>query len=120
METGPPEEAAYATEETWEEVSDVPSAHSPAEDIEETAEDDEDTRHPKRARHGKGDSASASSPTKQVSNPKMDDTGSSSPSAKEQAVLDNPLVVEPLSSAPPSEFHRLPFVSLASSEEELR
>ena len=78
METGPNEEAAYAMEETGEEVSNVPSAHSPAEDIEETAEDDEDTRHPKRARHGKGDSASASSPIKQVSNPEMDDTGSSS------------------------------------------
>ena len=120
METGPLEEAAYAMEEMGEEVSDVPSAHSPAEDIEEIAEDDEDTRHPKRARYSKGDSSSASSPVKKVSNPEMDDTGSSSPSAKEQAALDNPLVIEPLSSTPPSEFHRLPSVSLASSEEELR
>ena len=120
MKTSPHEEAAYATEETGEEVSGVPSAHSPTEDIEETAEDDEDARQPKRARHSKGDSALASSPAKQVSNPEMDDTGSSSPSAKEQAALENPLIVEHLSSAPPSEFRRLPSVSLASSEEELR
>ena len=117
METGPHEEAAYATEETGEEVS---CTHSPAEDIEETTEDDEDTRHPKRARHSKGDSGSSSSPTKQVTNSDMDDMGSFSPSVKEQAGLENPLVVEPLSSAPPSEFHWLPSVSLASSEEELR
>ena len=93
--------------------------YSPADDIEETAEDDENTRQSKRARYSKGESGSASSSTKQ-SNPEMDDTGSSSPSAKEQATLDNPLVVEPLSSALPSEFARLPSVSLASSEEELR
>ena len=117
METGPHEEAAYVMEETGEEVLDVPSAHFLAEDIEETAEDD--ACHPKWARHSKGDSSSASSPVKQVSNPEMDDTGSSSPSAKEQAALENPLVVEPLSSAPPSEFHWLPSISLGSSEEEL-
>ena len=38
METGPHEEAAYATEETGEDVSDVPSAHSPY--MEETADDE--------------------------------------------------------------------------------
>ena len=78
METGPQEEAAYATEETGEEVSDVPSAHSPNEDMEETAEDDEDICQPKRARHSKDESISVSLPTKQVSHPEVDDTGSSS------------------------------------------
>ena len=101
-------------------MSDVPSAHSPNEDMEETAEDDEDARQPKWAQHNKGDSASASSPAKQVSNPEIDDTRSSSPSAKEQAALEDPLIVEPLSSMPHSEFRRLPSISLASSEEELR
>ena len=120
METGPHEEAAYATEETGEELSDVPSTHSPTEDIEETAKDDEDARQPKWAWHNIGDSASASSLAKHVSNPEMDDTGSSSSSAKEQAALENPLTMEPLSSAPPSEFHWLPSVSFASSEEKLR
>ena len=47
METRPHEEAAYVTEETGDEALEVPSAHSPAEDIEETAEDDEDVRQPK-------------------------------------------------------------------------
>ena len=75
METGPHEQAAYATEETWEEVSDVPSAHSPNEDMEETTEDDEGARQPKRARHSKAESISTSLPTKQVSNPEVDDTG---------------------------------------------
>ena len=119
METRPHEEAAYLEEEAADDASEVPSAYSPADDIEETAEDEENMRQSKRARYSKGESVSASSPTKQ-SNPKVDDTGSSSPSAKEQATLDNPLVVEPLSSAPPSEFARLPSISLASSEEELR
>ena len=120
METGPHEEHAYVIEETGDEASEVPSAHSPADDLEKTMDDDEDTRQLKRARYSKGESGSASSPTKQVSNPEVDDTGSSSPSAKEQATLENPLVIEPLSSVPPSEFHRLPSVSLAGSEEKLR
>ena len=119
METGPHEEVAYIEEEVADDASEVPSAYSPPDDIEETTEDEEETCQSKRARYSKGESDSASSPTKQ-SNPEMDDTGSSSPSAKEQATLDNPLVIEPLSSAPPSEFARLPSVSLASSEEELR
>ena len=75
METGSHEEAAYATEEIGEDVSDVPSSHSPNEDMEETAED---ARQPKRARHSKGESISVSLPTKQVSHPEVDDTGSSS------------------------------------------
>ena len=119
MESGPHEEEAYIEEELADDASEVPSAYSSADDIEETAEDEENTRQSKQARYNKGESASASSPTKQ-SNPEMDDTGSSSSSAKEQATLDNPLVVELLSSALPSEFARLPSVSLASSEEELR
>ena len=119
METGSHEEAAYVIEETGDEASEVPSTHSPADDLEETVEDDEDTRQSKQAWYSKGESGSASSPTKQ-SNPEVDDTGSLSPSAKEHATLDNPLVIEPLSSAPPSEFDRLPSVSLAISEEELR
>ena len=43
METGPHEEAAYVTEETRDEASEVPSVHSPVDDLEETTEDDEDT-----------------------------------------------------------------------------
>ena len=57
MESGPHEEAAYLEEKLDE--------------IEETAEAEEDTRQSKRARYIKGESASASSPTKQ-SNPEMD------------------------------------------------
>ena len=105
-------------EEVADDASEIPSMYSPPDDIEETTEDEEETRQSKRARYSKGES-SASSPTKQ-SNPEMDDTGSSSPSAKEQTTLDNSLVVEPLNSALPSEFAQLPSVSLASSEEELR
>ena len=117
--SGPHEEAAYLEEELADDASEVPSAYSPPDDIEETVEEEDEARQSKRARYSKGESGSASSPTKQ-SNPEMDDTGSSSPSAKEQATLDNPLVVEPLDSALPTEFARMPSVSLASSEEELR
>ena len=82
VESGPHEEAAYLEEELGDDASEVPSAYSPPDDIEETAEDEEETCQSKRARYSKGESASASSPTKQ-SNPEMDDTGSSSPSTKE-------------------------------------
>ena len=119
MESGPHEEAAYLEEELADDASEVPSAYSPVDDIEETAEEEDEARQSKQARYSKGESGSASSPTKQ-SNPEMDDTGSSSPSTKEQATLDNPLVVEPLDSALPTEFARMPSVFLASSEEELR
>ena len=87
MEDGPHEEADFAVEETGEDESDLPSTHSPDKDYEETAEDEDEVPHSKRARHNKGESASGSSPAKQVANPKVDDTGSSSPSAKEQAEL---------------------------------
>ena len=102
-----------------DDASEVPSAYSPADDIEESTEDEDEQRQSKRARHSKGESGSASSPTKQ-SNPDMDDTRSSSPSAKGEATLNKPLTVEPLDSAAPPEFARMPSVSLDSSEEELR
>ena len=81
VESGPHEEAGYLDEDLADDASEVPSAYSPADDIEESAEDEDEQRQSKRARHSKGESGSASSPTKQ-SNPDMDDTGSSSPSAK--------------------------------------
>ena len=37
MENGPHEEAKFAVEETGEDVSDLPSTHSPDEDYEEAA-----------------------------------------------------------------------------------
>ena len=101
-------------------MSDLPSAHSPDDDYEVTDDDEEEARQPKQARNSKGESVSTSLPTKQVSNPDVDDTGSSSPSAKEQAAFQDPLNVEPLDSAPSSEFGRLPSVSIGRSEEELR
>ena len=119
VESGPHEEAGYLDEDLADDASEVPSAYSPADDIEESAEDEDEQRQSKRARHSKGESGSASSPTKQ-SNPDMDDTGSSSPSAKGEATLNKPLTVEPLDSAAPPAFARLPSVSLESSEEELR
>ena len=119
VESGPHEEAAYLDEDLADDASEVPSAYSPVDDIEESAEDEDEPCQSKRARHSKGEYGSASLPTKQ-SNPEMDDTGSSSPSAKGEATLNKPLVVEPLDSALPTDFARLPSVSLDSSEEELR
>ena len=119
VESGPHEEATFLDEDLADDASEVPSAYSPADDIEESAEDEDEPRQSKRARHSKGESGSASSPTKQ-SNPEMDDIGSSSPSAKGEAILNKPLLVEPLDSACPPVFARLPSVSLDSSEEELR
>ena len=84
VESGPHEEAAYLDEEHADDASEVPSAYSPTDDIEESVEEDEEPRQSKRARHSKGESGSASSLTKQ-SNLEMDDTGSSSPSAKGEA-----------------------------------
>ena len=66
----------YLDEELADDASEVPSTYSPVDDIEETAEEEDEARQSKRARHSKGESASASSPTKQ-SNPEMDDTFSS-------------------------------------------
>ena len=54
-----------------------------------------------QARHSKGDSVSRSLPAKQVADPEVDYTGSSSPSAKESTELQDPLIVDPLDSAPP-------------------
>ena len=120
VESGPHEEAGYLDEDLADDASEVPSAYSPVEDIEESEEEEEEeTRQSKRARHSKGESASASSPTK-VENPDTDDTGSSSPGHKEKATLPPPLNVEPLDSAAPPVFARMPSVSLDSSEEELR
>ena len=44
MESGPHEEAAYLEDELADDASEVPSAYSPADDIKETIEDEEDTR----------------------------------------------------------------------------
>ena len=119
VESGPHEEAGYLDEDLVDDASEVPSAYSPVEDIKESEEEEEELRQSKRARHSKGESASASSPTK-PENPDTDDTGSSSPGHKEKATLQSPLNVEPLDSAAPLVFARMPSVSLDSSEEELR
>ena len=118
MENGPHEEAEYAIEEIGDDESELPSTHSPDKDYEEPAEDEDEARQSKRSRHSKGDSASGSSPAKQVADPEVADTGSSSPSVKESTELQDPLNVDLLDSAPPIAFGRLPSVSLDSEEDE--
>ena len=118
MEDGPHEEAKYAAEEIGDDESELLSTHSPDEDYEEPAEDEDEACQSKRARHNKGDSASASSPTKHVADPEVTDTGSSSPSVKESTELQDLLNVDPPDSASPLTFGRLPSISLGSEEDE--
>ena len=44
VESGPHEEAGYLEEELVDDASEVPSAYSPADDIEETAEEEDEAR----------------------------------------------------------------------------
>ena len=44
VESGPHEEAGYLDEDLADDASEVPSAYSPADDIEESAEDEDEQR----------------------------------------------------------------------------
>ena len=48
MEDGPHEEAEYVAEEIGDDESELPSAHSPDEDYEELAEDEDEASSPQQ------------------------------------------------------------------------
>ena len=119
MENGPHEEAKFPEQEPVnDEELELPSVHTPEEELEEPADDEDKLGQPKRRRHDKGDSASGSSPAKRAAAAEVADTGSCSPSAKESNDPHKPLTVDPLGAAPPMDFSRLPSVSLSSEDDE--
>ena len=118
MENGPHEEAAFPAEEPADDEEELPSAHSPEEELEEVEVDEDEARPQKRPRQG--DSAASSPSRHTTALEDDDDTGSSSPSARESNDPQEPLSVDPLDSAPPLEFGRMPSVSVDSDDEELR
>ena len=77
-----------------------PSATSPSEEVEEHDEDEEPL--PKRQKRKSGESASTSSPLKETSVEDKEETSGSSSGATHTSNPEEPLVVHPLSSAPPS------------------
>ena len=114
MENGPHEEAEVLKEDE-DDDDELPSANSPSEEVEEDDEDEEPLQ--KRQRRKSGESASASSPAKQVEVEDVDEGSESSSGARHMSDLTEPLVVPPLSSAPPTGFVRMPSVSLGSDDD---
>ena len=119
MENDPHEGTEYPKQEPADdEESEIPSAHSPDEEWEDPADDEDNLQQLKRRCHNKGDSASGSSPAKRVADPEVANTGSSLPSANESTDPLDPLNMDPLDSALPMDFGRLPSVSLGSKDDE--
>ena len=114
MENGPHEEAEFPEDEEVDD-DEVPSATSRSETLEEDDEDEEPL--PKRRKRKSGESASASSPAKQVEVENVDGASESSSGARHTSDPTEPLVVPPLSSAPPTGFARMPSVSLGSDDD---
>ena len=114
MENGPHEEAEFPKEDGVDD-DEVPSATSPSGEVEEDDEDEEPLQ--KRQKRKSGESASASSPLKETGVEDKEETSGSSSGATHTSNPEEPLVVPPLSSAPPSGFARIPSVSLGSEDD---
>ena len=110
MENGPHDEATVV--EQNDDEDELPSAHSPSEEVEENDEDNEPQ--PKRQRRKDVDSTSRSSPLKGVVADK--EAGESSSDASEQ---EDPLSAAPLSSAPPAGFVKMASPSMSSEDEDV-
>ena len=114
MENGPHEEAEFPEDEEVDE-DEVPSATSRSENLEEDDEDEEPLL--KLQKRKGGESASASSPAKQMEVENVGGASESSSGARHTSDPTEPLVVPPLSSAPPTGFARMPSVSLGSDDD---
>ena len=93
MENGPHDEATVVEQDDDED--ELPSAHSPSEEVEENDEDNEPL--PKRRRRKNVDSTSGSSPLKEMAVEDKEASESSSDASEPE----DPLSVPPLNSAPP-------------------
>ena len=81
-------------------------------------EDDEDEEPlPKRQKRKGGESASTSSPLKETSVEDKEEVSESSSGATHTSNPEEPLVMHPLRSAPPSRFARMPSISSGSEED---
>jgi len=112
MENGPHEEASFAEEEELED--DIPPAVSPSEELEDEEEEEQPLR--KRPRRRSCDSASASSPVKDADVEGGED-GDSSSGTRHLEDMGDPLAAPPISSALPTEFARMPSISLGSEDD---
>ena len=110
MENGAHDEAAFVAEQDGDEES-PPPAYSPSEEAEEEEEEEEAPLKRRKRKHV--DSAAATSPLKEA---EKEDSSSSSSEANK---LVDPLIVTPLSSAPPVEFGKMASPSVSTEGEDV-
>ena len=91
----------------------IPSAHSPSEDVEENEQDTEPQ--PKRRRRKNVDSTSGSSPFKEV----VVEDKEASESSFDASEPEDFLSVPPLNSAPPAAFGKMASPPLSSEDEDV-
>ena len=111
MENGPHDEATVVEQDDDED--EIPSAHSPSEDVGENEEDAEPQ--PKRRRRKNVDSTSRSSPLKEV----VAEDKEASESSSEASEPEDPLSVPPLNSAPPAAFGKMASPPMSSEDEDV-
>ena len=110
MENGPHDEATVVEQDDDED--EIPSAHSPSEDVGENEEDAEPQT--KRRRRKNADSTSRSSPLKEVV---VEDQGASE-SSSDASEPEDPLSVPPLNSVPPV-FGKMASPPMSSEDEDV-
>ena len=110
MENGPHDEATVVEQDDDEEI---PSAHSPSEDVEEDEEDAEPQ--PKRRKRKNVDSTSRSSPLKEV----VAEDKEASESSSDASDPEDPLSVPPLNTAPPAGFRKMASPPMSSEDEDV-
>ena len=111
MENGPHDEATVVEQDDDED--EIPSAHSPSEDVGENEEDAEPQ--PKRRRRRNVDSTSRSSPLKEV----IAEDKEAGESSSEASEPEGPLSVHPLNSAPPALFVKMASPPMSSEDEDV-
>ena len=112
-ENGPDDESKFVEEE--DEDEEIPSAHSPRDEVEEEDEVEEPARK-KRKLPTRGESASASSPARGVGAAE-EEAVATSPGARSSGGWEEPLNVPPVSSAAPRSFARMPSPALESYDD---
>ena len=112
-ENGPDDESKFVEEEDDDE--EIPSAHSPRDEVEEGDEVEEPAQK-KRKLPSRGDSATASSPAKDA-DVTLEEVIATSSGAWSSGGWDEPLNVPPVSSAAPRSFERMPSPSLESYDD---
>ena len=111
MENGPHDEATVVEQDDDED--EIPSAHSPSEDVEENEEDPEPQL--KRRKRKNVDSTARSSPLKEV----VAEGREASESSSDASVPEGPLSVPPLNSAPATAFGRMETPPMSSEDDDV-